>query len=177
MLTEEKYISSRSVIRSFEALLWNDGLTVKEALLKGAELAGTEKHGRTAELNDIFGEIFGWRLILSENEDISAEEKFADICPQALRNIIKSLFMEWSITGWVDGLSAAENFFVFAFSAAVMIKAYKGAAAFVSTREELVCSVSDIAGALYSDREIPVRISKHLFSHNLMNMQLLSYIL
>lgn len=175
MLTPEEYIGSRSIISTFEKLLWDDSLTVEKALMRCAELAGVQDKGESAELNDVFGNIFGWRLILSDNRSDTVYSE--DICKEALRNIIKSLFMEWSITGWSDEVSVKENLCGFIFSAAVMKQVFIAAIRMASSRDELICTVSDIAGALYSDNSIPVRISRYLLENSLINMDFIYYIL
>ncbi len=177
IITSENSIRSRSITETLETILWDDGITLKDAMLKFAEAAGIAKNGAVAELNDVFEDIFGWKLILSDDTEKECEDKFDNICSSAVRNIVKSLFMEWRIIGWSEMISAAENIFVFIFSAAAVIKAYMGAITLASSKEELICTVSDIAGVLYSDSTIAERIAGYLSDNKLMNIDFVSYIL
>lgn len=176
IITSESSIRSRNITERLEMILWDDSITLEDAMLRFAEAAGIAQNGAVAELNDVFEDIFGWRLILSDATKEDAD-KFDDICPSSARNIVRSLFMEWRIIGWSEMISAAENILVFIFSAAVVIKAYMGAVAFVSSKEELICTVSDIAGVLYSDNSIAERIAGYLSDNKLMNLDFVSYIL
>ena len=176
MITSEESIADRKISDKLEKILWDESITLNEALIRFAALAGVSERGQVAELNEVFRDIFGWDLVLSDNirEDIDRSD---NICPNSIRNIIKSLYMEWRISGWSENLSQADNVCVFIFSAATMIKAYRDACKLVSERDELICSVNDIAGFLYSDREIPIRISEYLSENKLMNIDFISYIL
>lgn len=177
IITSENSIQSRNITEKLETILWDDSITLKEALIEFAKAADISASGEVANLNDVFGDIFGWKLILADFTETQCADKFDDICSSAVRNVVKSLFMEWRIIGWVDELSAAENIMVFIFSAASVMKAYIGAAALVLSREELICTVSDIAGALYSDSTIAVRTAGYLSDKKLMNADFISYIL
>ncbi len=161
-----------------QKLLWNEALEIHQALLMAAESFGIEEQGNILPFEQCFRDIFGWELIIAstENEKAAAEKQLNSLCKNAVRNIIKALFMEWQITGYSDELAAADNFCCFMFSAAIMINAVYGAAAFTESREEFICTVSDIAGVLYSDKCTAVRIAEYLRKNKLCNKKIFSYI-
>ena len=177
MITSEESIADRKITDKLEKILWDNSITLNEALIKCARIMCIAEDGKIAELNEVFRNIFGWDLILCDDNIREDTDRFDNICPNSIRNIIKSLFMEWKISGWSDKLSQTENVCVFIFSAASMMKAYQEAYRSASKRDELICSVNDIAGVLYSNMEIPLMISGYLSENKLMNIDFISYIL
>ncbi len=162
---------------ALEKLLWDDDITITEALMKGTELYDIRSGGSICELNEAFESIYGWRLILPQEKITEFADTLRYCCKNAVRNIVRSLYLEWRIKGRADGISSADDYCSFVFRAAAAIKATSGACSLVGTKEELICTISDITGALFSERRSSVGVVSCMKENGWDNRDFLSYIL
>ncbi len=159
-----------------EQLLWDDSISISETLIKSMELYNINENGNTKDLNDVFGDIFGWKLILPD-KDISVDTEMIGCCKKAVTNIVRSMYLEWRIKGRTDGISFSDDYCSFLFRTAAVVKAAIGASFLVSAKEELICTIADLTGAMFSERSISADIAAYLKVNDLNNKKYISHIL
>ncbi len=173
VITSEKELSKHRIINQLSDIILNDNNEIREALIKGAEFLGIGTSGSTMRLDDVFRDIFGWSLSLSHKR----RDATVSLSPKAESNIIKSLFLEWRILRISEERPLYEDYCGFVFSAAVMLRVMQEARLCAESMQEYVCTVSDIAGLLYSDKSAADAITEYLSRKKLNSIEFMSYML
>lgn len=171
IITTEKEVEIRNhIFRTLQPVIWSDEPYLQ--LIKVADKFGIRRDKEdTASLTEVFRCIFGWDIIVDKENNNTDADTFV------YKNVIRALFLEWSVNGIDIDLSLADNFCCFCMLAASARLALLGLTGMKLSKEELINSFCDFISGLLSDKECYKIISRYLINNNLNNIYFLESIL
>lgn len=171
MITPEKEVQSRIYIfKTLQPAIWSN--EPYSQMIKVADKFGIRKDKEeTAPLAEVFKDIFGWEILAGKGSKNTGIDTFV------YKNVIRALFLEWSINNINFDIPLDDNFCCFCFLAASVRLALLGLKSMQLSKEELIISLCDFISILLSDKECINKISVYLKSNNLNNFKFLETIL
>lgn len=171
MITSEKEVQARiHFFRTLQPVIWSNEPYLQ--LINVADKFGVRRDKNvTASLSEVFKGIFGWDIIVDKHSKNTYSDTFV------YKNVIRALYLEWTVNSINFDIPLADNFCCFCFLAASVRLALQGLTGMQLSKEELIGSFCDFVSVLLSDKECLNKIYLYLKNNNLNNLKFMEIIL